>query len=119
MMSSHINVTARACDYGESKTSKAKSIPEAMRPLHIEQPSIESIPQIPKGSAKRSTINPNSRVAHNYSIIEDLAQIPCAMSALEVLQSCPTQRSAFFLEIGVVDPKNSLVLTFDMLNIKK
>jgi len=41
------------------------------------------------------------------------------MSTLEVLQSCPTQRSALLSKINVVDPKNSLVLTFDMLNVKK
>ncbi|MCY6524812.1 hypothetical protein, partial [Actinobacillus pleuropneumoniae] len=41
----------------------------------------------PKGSAKRATINPNARAAQNYSIVEDLGQSPCAMSALEVLQS--------------------------------
>ena len=41
------------------------------------------------------------------------------MSALEVLQLCPAQQSALLSVIGVVDPKNSLVLTFDMLNVKK
>ena len=64
-------------------------------------------------------INPNARAAQNYSIVEDLAQIPCAMSALEVLQLCPTQRSSLLSEIGAVDPKNSLVLTFDILNVKR
>ena len=79
MMNSHIDVTTRARHYGESKTSKAKSIPGAIKPLHIERPSIESIPWIPKGSAKCVTINPNARVAQNYSIVEDLAQSPCAI----------------------------------------
>jgi len=90
-----------------------------MDPLHIERLSVDSIARIPKGSAKRATINPNARAAHNYSIVEDLAQSPCAMSALEVLQSCPAQQSALLLVIGAVDPKNSLVLTLDMLNVKK
>jgi len=41
------------------------------------------------------------------------------MSTLEVLQSCPVQRSALLIAIKVVDSKNSLVITFDMSNIKK
>lgn len=91
MMGSHINVATRSCDYGEAETSKDKYFPGIADPLHIERPSVKSIPQIPKGSAKRATINPNARAAQNYSIVEDLAQSPCAMFALEVLQSCPTQ----------------------------
>ena len=64
-------------------------------------------------------INPNARAAQNYSVVEDLAQSPCAMSTLEVLQSCPAQRSALLIDIGDVDPKNSLMITFDMSNFKK
>lgn len=118
MVSSHVNVAMRACDYGEEETSKDKSIPKTMDPLHIERPSIESIPRILKGSTKRTTINPNARPAQNYLIVEDLAQSPCAMSGLEVLQSCPSQISAFLLAMGALDPKNSLTLTFDMINVK-
>lgn len=119
MMGSHVNVATRSCDYGEAETSKDKSILRTMDPLHIEQPSIESIPRIQKGFSKCATINPNARAAQNYSIVEDLAQSPCAMSALEVLQSCPSQRSALLSAIGAVDPNNSLMLTFDILNVKK
>lgn len=65
------------------------------------------------GSEKCSTINPNVRETHNYSIVEYMAQSPCAMSALEVLQSCPAQRSALLTKIRAFDPKKSLVITFD------
>ena len=41
------------------------------------------------------------------------------MSALEVLQSCPAQHSALLTTIGAIDPKNSLLITFDMTNFKK
>ena len=74
---------------------------------------------MPKGSSKCSTINLNAKAAENYSIIEDLAKSPCAMLALEVLQSCLAQRSALLTTIGAVDQKNYLVLTFAMSNIKK
>ena len=119
MMGSQVNVATQSCDYGEAKTSKDKFVLETTDPLHIERLYVESIPRILKGSAKCVTINPNARVAENYSIAEDMSQVPCAMSTLEVLQSFPAQRSAFISVIGVVDPNNSLVLTFDMLNVKK
>ena len=41
------------------------------------------------------------------------------MSALEVLQSCPAQCSALLTAIGAVNPKKSLMITFDMTNFKK
>ena len=47
------------------------------------------MPKIPKGVFKKAFHNPNARDAANYSVVEDLAQTPCAMFALEVLQSCP------------------------------
>lgn len=85
MTSSNVNVATQSWDYGEVETSKDKSIPGTTDPLHIERPFVESIPWIPKGSAKCTTINPIARASQNYSIVEDLAQSPCTMSALEVL----------------------------------
>ena len=64
-------------------------------------PSKESIPppvipklmtKPPKGVIHKSTYNPQARAAQNYNIVEDLAQSPSAMSALEVLQNCPSQK---------------------------
>lgn len=110
MMGSNVHVTTRSRDYGEAETSKDKTVPGGTD-VHIERPPVETIPQILKGSAKCATINPNAKAAQNYSIVEDLAQSPCAMSALEVLQSCQAQRSALLSAIGVVDPANSFVLT--------
>jgi hypothetical protein len=54
-------------------------------PLHIEKPSFESILRPPKSTIRKYTFNPSSHAAHNYNIVEDLAQAPCAMFALEVL----------------------------------
>jgi hypothetical protein len=53
-------------------------------------------------------------VAQNYSIVEDLAQAPSAMSALEVLQSCPTQRKALLKDIGGIDPTEMNLIIFDL-----
>ena len=47
----------------------------------IEKP-VEIIPKIPKGVFKKTLHNPNARVVANYFVVEDLAQTPCAMSAL-------------------------------------
>ena len=61
----------------------------------------------PKASIKRMMHNPNARVAQNYSIVEDLTQAPCAMSALEVLQSCLMQQNALLFVLGFQDPNKS------------
>jgi hypothetical protein len=47
--------------------------------------------------------NPKARSAQNYNIVEDITQAPCAMSALEVLQTCPTQRNSLFTSIGAFE----------------
>ena len=50
----------------------------------------------------------------HYSIIKDLAYDPCAMSALEVLQSCPAQHKALLSTIDSLDPMESSLITFDI-----
>jgi hypothetical protein len=59
--------------------------------LQIEKPTFDSILHPPKSTICKSTFNPSSHAAKNYNIVEDLAQAPCAMFALEVLQHCPSQ----------------------------
>jgi hypothetical protein len=46
--------------------------------------------------------------------VEDLAQAPSAMSALEVLQSCPAQRKALLKAIGGIDPTDTNLIVFDL-----
>ena len=67
------------------------STPPPNNGLHIEKPILEAIFGPPKGTLRKSIINPNARVPQYYNIVEDLAQTPCTMSALEVVQTCPTQ----------------------------
>ena len=74
---------------------------------------IEVAPHIPKGVLKRSGHNPNARATQNYSVVEDLGHTPCAMSALEVLQSCPSQRKALLSALGVNDDNSSSVINFE------
>ena len=75
---------------------------------------MDPFPHPPKGEAYRTIYNPNSHATKHYSIVEDLAQAPCTMFALEVLQSCPTQWKALLSSIGGVDPSESNILTFDV-----
>ena len=72
----------------------------------------DSILRPPKASIKRATYNPNARAAQNYSVVEDLAQAPCAMSVLEVLQSCPEQQRTLLSSLGVQDPGSLNAISF-------
>ena len=75
------------------------------------------MPKIPKGVFKKTLHNPNARAASNCSVVEDLAQTPYAMSALEVLQSCPTQRDALLAALGSMD-SSSLMVKFHLSDVK-
>jgi hypothetical protein len=68
----------------------------------------------PKGVVRKSAFNPHARAAQNYNIVEDLAQAPSAMSALEVLQSCPAQWKALLKAIGGIDPTDTNLIVFDL-----
>ena len=68
---------------------------------------------LPKGVVDKSTFNPRARVAQHYNIVEDLAQSPFAMSKLEVLQNCPSQKQALLLAIGGIDPTDSNLVAFN------
>ena len=84
--------------------------------LQIEKP--EPLPRIPKGVLKHSTQNKNARVIQNYSIVDDLGQTRCAMSSLEVLQMCPSQRNSLLFALGALEPSGSKVIKFDVIDVK-
>jgi hypothetical protein len=82
--------------------------------LVIPRPSTEPPLCIPHIPLRRNVHNPQARAAHNYSLVDDLAQSPAAMSVLEVLQTCPTQRKSLLSTLGVVDPADTRLITFDL-----
>ena len=82
--------------------------------LHIKRPTANPVICPPKGTLRCTTHNTSARVAQNYNIVEDLAQALSAMSALEVLQTCPAQRKALLSAIGGIDPQDSMLAIFDM-----
>jgi hypothetical protein len=83
-------------------------------PLQIDRKASDLVMRPPKASIKHVTHNPNARATQNYNIIEDIAQAPCAMFTLEVLQSCPMQRNTLLSVLGVQVPRNSNTISFSM-----
>jgi len=86
--------------------------------FHIERLVDDLVIRPPKGALQCTTHNTSARATQNYSIVEDLAQVPLAMSALEVSQTCPTQRKAFLSTIGGIDAQDSMLAIFDMEKCK-
>jgi hypothetical protein len=78
----------------------------------------ETLTRIPKGAFKKSSQNPNARAAQNYSVVEDLSQTPCAMSALEVLQTCPAQRKALLTALDSTETCNPSTIMLDTTDLK-
>jgi hypothetical protein len=99
-------------------TVSSPSVSPPSGSLQIEKPSYDSILRPPKSTIHKSTFNPSSRAAQNYNIVEDLAQAPCAMSALEVLQHCPSQHRTLLATIDAFDPESSNNITFNLDNFK-
>jgi hypothetical protein len=131
-MFNEINMTTRTTTYDTLvKPDKPKTtngslpdpLPSSVSPpsasppsglLQIDKPSFESILCPPKSTIQKSTFNPSSRASQNYNIVEDLSQAPCVMSALEVLQHCPSQCRTLLAAIGTFDPESSNNLTFNL-----
>ena len=89
-----VSIATQSKDYTGSLQATGKEIangpppPPVTGPLEIERLNAESIVRSPsKGVLRKSSYSPNARAAHHYNSVEDLAQAPSAMSALEVLQS--------------------------------
>jgi hypothetical protein len=83
-------------------------------PLVIPRPSTKPPLRIPRIPLRRNVHNPQAREAHNYILVDDLAQSLAAMSVLEVLQTCPTQRKSIPSTLGAVDPADTRLITFDL-----
>ena len=75
------------------------------------------MPKILKGVFKKTFYNPNVRVSPSYSIVENLAQTPCVMLALEVLQRFPSQHDALLASIGSMESM-IFVAKFNLSDLK-
>jgi len=127
MMMSHVRIVTRTQNYGskspvggkevEYSNSNPSTSAPGSDPLQIEKPNPDLVIKPPtKGIIRKSAFNPHARAAQNYNIVEDLVISPSAMSALEVLQSCPAQRKLLLSAIGVVDVQDSNLIIFDLEN---
>jgi hypothetical protein len=112
-------ILTRAHDYSKPSTSeKGKKDDLPSLPLQIEKTLGETMTRIPKGAFKKDAHNPNARAAQNYSVVEDLSQTPCAMSSLEVLQSCSSQRKALLTTLGSTKTCNLGTIMLDTTDLK-
>jgi hypothetical protein len=112
-------ITIREHDYSKpSASEKGKEDEIPSLPLQIEKTLGEMMTRIPKGAFKKASHNPNARAAQNYSVVEDLSQTPCAMSALEVLQSFPAQRKALLTALGSIETCNLGTIMLDTTDLK-
>ena len=87
----------------------ASTSKETSAPLHL--PPFPPCPPI-----RRVANNATARSTVSYNIVDDLAQTPTAMSALEVLKTFPTQRKSLLAVLGAIEPSESKLITFDMEN---
>jgi hypothetical protein len=120
-----ITLTTRAKDYSSSKEKVDVIPPLVVQPspltpptnghLHLERPILDTVLRPPpKGVIQKSAFNPPARATQNYDIVEDLAQAPSVISALEVLQSCPIQQKALLKAIGGIELTDMNLLLFDL-----
>jgi hypothetical protein len=112
-------ISTRVHDYSKPSTfEKGKEADPPSLPLQIEKMLGETMSYIPKGAFKKASHNSNARASHNYSVVEDLSQIPCAMFSLEVLQSCPAQRKALLTTLGSSETCNPGSIMLDTIDLK-
>jgi hypothetical protein len=112
-------ISTRVHDYSKPNTSeKGKEAELPSLPLQIEKTLGETMTCIPKGVFKNDSHNPNIKATHNYSVVEDLSQTPCALSALEVLQSCPSQRKDLLTALGSTETCNPGTIMLDTTDLK-
>jgi hypothetical protein len=109
------NGTGTLLDPSPSSVSP-RSVNPPSGPSQIEKPTFDSILCPPKSTIHKATFNPSSRATQNYKIVEDLSQAQCVMSALEVLQHCPSQRRMLLVDIDAVDPESSNHIMFNLDN---
>jgi hypothetical protein len=83
-------------------------------PLMILLPNTKTPVHIPHIPLHRNVHNPQARAAHNYSLVDDLAQSPTAMSVLEVIKNFPTQWKSLLSTLGALNHVDTQLITFDL-----
>lgn len=103
-----VDLQTRAKSYGppvaHAEEPSSSQNPPPPNDFHIERPVVDLVIHPLKEALRRRMHNTSAHAAQNYSIVEDMVQALSTMSALEVLQTCPTQRKALLSAIGGIDP---------------
>jgi hypothetical protein len=119
MMKGDAYIVTREHNYRMSKyAKKGKEVVNPYVHLHIEKTMGETMTCILIGAFKKASHNMNARATQNYSMVEDLSQTPCVMSALEVLQSFPSQRKALLSSLGSAKTCNPKMIMLDTTDLK-
>ena len=115
-----IGLSMRAKNYdaleGRSTTTDSPLTSQPNHSLTLDKPAFELPSHASKVTLHRTTHNFNTIATQHYSIVEDLAHAPRAMSSLDVLQSCHTQCKDLLSTISEVDPSNTNPIYFDSDN---
>lgn len=118
MMKGDAYISTRAHDYSKPSTSeKGKEAETPSLPLQIDKTLGETMTRITKGVFKKASHNPNARATQNYSVVED-SQTPFAISALEALQSFPSQRRALLSTLGSFETCNTGTIILEPIDLK-
>ena len=70
--------------------------------------------KVPRFPLCRVASNPTARATLNYSIFYEFAKSPYAMLALEVQINFPLQHKSLLSSLGVVDPSDCRLITFNL-----
>ena len=82
--------------------------------LHLPRHPTDGATKVTQFPMHRVTNNAIAKYALNYSIVDDLAQYPRAMSTLKVLKTFPSQHKALLCMLHVFDPSDSRLITFNL-----
>ena len=118
MTNTVVGISSREKNYdppkGETNSKYNVLIPQLDGPLTLKNISFEFPSHPSKGASSWIMHNLNAQEAQYHSFAEDLAQAPCAMSTLEVLQSYPTQWKALLKSIGGINTFDKTIISFDL-----
>ena len=100
MTTEEVNLQARWNQYGTTTKPADTSATSTSKTVNLPL----QLPPFSHRPIRRIANNTMARAAVSYSIVDDLAQTPTAMSALEVLKMCPTQQKSLLATLGAVAP---------------
>ena len=67
---------------------------------------------------QKSVFNPYTRASQYYNVVEDLAQEPCAILTLKVLQMSLAQQRNLLSVLGAMAPKHNNIISFKLDDFK-